>query len=352
MENYFIIRVNYNNDTDYLKVLVMITSHLPIRRINWIFTSKIRTFSVANRSINSFNSSPIMPIPEDILYTNLSSNGKFFNLCVSWNINGWNTDKRDELTYFNNIFKPICVCLQEVGNSSFLNSCSNKYPFLYHYKSLLRRADKNIPGMRGLYIGVHSSCQCSADPFEYRYILSVSLTSFWGVRCYIGNTYIPSKKHGNSRDSAISDLSKWLQNHQNNPSIIVGDFNMTKEQLMEKISAASQQWYVMEMEGHKFTWSSGGKKSCIDFIIVNDKMKNYLNIASVYNSFNDISDHYPLILSCKKSSEDGFSTQPTRKVKWSSKICKLKNEAIFSHNKFTILADEFEHNVYLDSNTR
>jgi hypothetical protein len=131
MENYFIIRVNYNNDTDYLKVLVMITSHLPIRRINWIFTSKIRTFSVANRSINSFNSSPIMPIPEDILYTNLSSNGKFFNLCVSWNINGWNTDKRDELTYFNNIFKPICVCLQEVGNSSFLNSCSNKYPFLY-----------------------------------------------------------------------------------------------------------------------------------------------------------------------------------------------------------------------------
>jgi len=105
----------------------------------------------------------------------------------------------------------------------------------------LRLSDKNIHGIRDLYIGVHSSCQCSADPLEYRYILSFSLTSFWDVSRFIGNTYIPSKKHRNSRDNAISDLLKWFKNHQNYPSIIVGDFNMSKQQLMEKISSASQQ---------------------------------------------------------------------------------------------------------------
>ena len=99
-----------------------------------------------------------------------------------------------DLSIFNSIFNPICICLQEVGNSSFLNSFSNSYPFLNHYRTVLRRADKKIPGMRGLYIGVYSSCQFTNDDFEYRYILSVNIVSFWGVRCSLGNIYIPSKK--------------------------------------------------------------------------------------------------------------------------------------------------------------
>ena len=347
MENYFIIRVNYKNHTDFIKVLILITSHLPIKnKVYWKIKSNIRSYSKTIRS------SSLTPISEDFLYTNPSSSAKFFNLCACWNINGWNTNKRDGLTYFNSIFRPICVCLQEVGNSSFLNSFSNQYPFLNHYKSVLRRADKKVPGMRGLYIGVHSSCQYSSDPFEYKYIISVNINSFWGVRCSIGNTYIPSLKHSNSRNTAISDLTKWLKDHQNNPSILVGDFNMSKEKLLAHISSTSQYWSIMDMKGHEFTWSSGGKNSCIDFIIVNDKMKGYLNIASVCNTFNDISDHFPLILSCKKESPDGFTTPtPEKQVKWSNRVCRSKSETIFSHNDFAILADEFEHNDNLNSNT-
>jgi len=34
IENYFILRVNYNNNTDYLKVIYMITKYLPTLKIN------------------------------------------------------------------------------------------------------------------------------------------------------------------------------------------------------------------------------------------------------------------------------------------------------------------------------
>ena len=352
MENYFILRVNYNNCTDYLKVIYLITKHLPVKRIKWKITSRIRTFSNVNHNRTRYYSEPSIPISESLLYANPFSNTKYFNLCISWNINGWNSEKRDGLTNFNSIFNPICICLQEVGNSSFLNSFSNSYPFLNHYRTVLRRADKKIPGMRGLYIGVHSSCQFTNDDFEYRYILSVNIFSFWGVRCSLGNIYIPSKKHKDSREKAETDFANWLKNHQNNPSAIVGDFNMTKQQLKDLILRISPQWFVMDMVGHQFTWSNGGKNSCIDFIVVNDKLRNYLNIASVCYSFNDISDHLPLILSCKKISPDGFVTPPRDKqIKWSNRICRDKREAIFSHNKFTCLLDEFEHNDNLDSNT-
>jgi len=39
-----------------------------------------------------------------------------------------------------------------------------------------------------------------------------------------------------------------------------------------------------------FTWSNGRKNYSIDFIIITHKLIDYLNIAPVCNSFNDISD--------------------------------------------------------------
>jgi len=59
---------------------------------------------------------------KDFLYSSIYSRStQFFNLCVSWSINGWNAEKRDGARYFNEIVKPICICLREVGNSQYLN---------------------------------------------------------------------------------------------------------------------------------------------------------------------------------------------------------------------------------------
>ena len=350
MENYFIIRVNYSEPAYYLNILYIITSILPVKKINWIIKNRIRTVSVVNRTRSSYHSSPIFELSSDFLHTNPFSSVKFFNICTSWNINGWNSEKRDGLTYFNSIFKPLCICLQEIGNSNFLSSYSVKYPFLSQYKTLLRRADLNIPGMRGLYIGVHNSCTSSPDPFEYKYIISINLFSLWGVKCSIGNIYIPTKKHGEPRNNALSDLSNWLKNHTDNPSFIVGDFNIKKEELKNFINSSSNEWFVMNLDGNQITYFNGGRSSCIDHIIVNKKMKVYLNRASVCNTFNDISDHYPVILSCLNTSTEGFSILPTsKKAKWSNRICRIKRDSIFSHNYFSVLAEEFENNNELQS---
>jgi len=118
--------------------------------------------------------------------------------------------------------------LQEVGNSQYLNLHSNNYPFLCHYNTILRKADPNIPGMRGLSISVHRSCSFSPDPFEYKYIISVNITSFWGIKCTIGNIYVPSVTHKEERMNAFSEITNWIKKHTNTPSILVDNFNMSK----------------------------------------------------------------------------------------------------------------------------
>jgi len=138
MENYFILRINYDKPTYYLNILFLLTHCLPINKINWIQTDKIRTFSEVKKFNNKFSSFETKSMAKDFLYSNIySPSTQFFNLCVSWNINGWNDEKRDGIRYFNEIFKPICICLQEVGNSQYLNVHSNNYPFLCHYNTIL-----------------------------------------------------------------------------------------------------------------------------------------------------------------------------------------------------------------------
>eukprot|EP00833_Pecoramyces_ruminatium_P010362 jgi/Orpsp1_1/1184394/evm.model.c7180000089342.1 len=204
--------------------------------------------------------------------------------------------------------------------------------------------------MRGLYIGVHSSCSFYPDPFEFKYIISVNISSFCGVKCTIGNIYVPIITHKETRSFAISEINNWLKKHTKNPSILVGDFNMTKSQLEALVDKSSQQWYVLSLSGYSFTWAREGIKSCIDHILVNDQMNKYINKVSVCTSVNDISDHFPLLLSCKKDDSEGFHTPPpSKRIKWSSKICKEMKNEIYSNNLFSVLYDEFKNNEELNS---
>jgi len=88
-----------------------------------------------------------------------------------------------------------------------------------------------------------------------------------------------------------------------------------------------------------------------DHVLFNCKMKEYINKVSVCSTFNDISDHFPLILSCKKDDSEGFCA-PTlsRRFKWSQHMCNEKHNEIFSSNYFSILLNEFNDNKELNSN--
>eukprot|EP00833_Pecoramyces_ruminatium_P016743 jgi/Orpsp1_1/1190775/evm.model.d7180000081142.1 len=95
MENYFIIRTSYAKPSYYLSILYLLTKSLPINKIDWIKTNKIRTFSSSKKlrknSLKYFNSFRIKTLSSDFIYNSIySSSSLFFNLCVSWNINGWN----------------------------------------------------------------------------------------------------------------------------------------------------------------------------------------------------------------------------------------------------------------------
>jgi len=205
--------------------------------------------------------------------------------------------------------------------------------------------------MRGLYIGVHSSCSFYPDPFEYMYIISVNIASFWSTTCSIGNVYVPVSANKMYREKAIVEIRKWLNTRKKDrPALLVGDFNMNKTQLSNVISNLSQHWRILEMEGPQYTRISGNHLSSIDFVIINDCMCEYIYKVSACNSFLNISDHLPLLLSCKKEDSEGFFTpSPSKTFKWSRKMCKSEGLNIEKHNYFTDLASDFLYNN-LDSN--
>ena len=90
---------------------------------------------------------------------------------------------------------------------------------------------------------------------------------------------------------------------------------MSKSQLESLLNKSSHQWFTKNLSGLDFTWAWDGRSSCIDHVLFNCKMKEYINKVSVCSTFNDISDHFPLILSCKKDDSEGFrAPTPSRRM--------------------------------------
>jgi len=96
--------------------------------------------------------------------------------------------------------------------------------YLPNYTPIHRRAYPKVPGMRGLYIGVHNSCSFTPEPFLYKYIISVTISSFWSKKCTIGNIYFPQSRWREEKLIAFDELDKWLKSHSksNHPTILVG----------------------------------------------------------------------------------------------------------------------------------
>jgi len=150
----------------------MTTKYLkPVKKINWEITSRIRIFSSINYKRTRFYFELNIPISYNFQYTDLFSNTPYFNLCISWDINGlelWKT--WSTLIILIQFFNPICICLDEVDKSSFMKSFSNAYPFLNYYRTVLIDEDMKIPGKDYFYIDIHNFCQFNNNNLEYRYI--------------------------------------------------------------------------------------------------------------------------------------------------------------------------------------
>ena len=226
------------------------------------------------------------PMAKDFLSSHLNSNSSFFNLCISWNINGWNTEKRDSILFLNSIFKPVCICLQETGKSKYLPKDVSS-PLIPNYNSVFLRANPKTPCMRGLFIGVYSSCSFFQETFLYKYIISVNITSFWNQKCTIGNIYFPQNKWKEARLVAFDELSQWLRfhNRKNVPAVLVGDFNLSLKKIKTYISNNFSNWYIAPLYGNHYTYAKGTRSSCIDHVIYNEVLAIHINKTSVYTSF-------------------------------------------------------------------
>lgn len=67
--------------------------------------------------------------------------------------------------YFILFYFILLFYLQETGNSKFL--IKGNSPSIFGYEFVFLRANSKIPGMRGLYFGVHNSCSYTAKNVNY-----------------------------------------------------------------------------------------------------------------------------------------------------------------------------------------
>ena len=263
-----------------------------------------------------------------------------FPFCLSWNTDGWNHDKKNSIEYFIALFKPLFLCFQETGNGSGYNSnypCKVTIP---NYKYFFKKADDSIPGVRGLFLGYHKSCQAFFDSSAYKYIISLNTYSLWNSKkCSIGNVYVPQRRHKIFVKSAKREIVNWLRNHSSNPSILLGDFNLSTDKLNKLISTLGN-WSILPLTGSNISWCKGNRESDIDHAVVNESMMSLLSSGSFIN-YPPISDHKPLLVYGESFSSDNTFSSPKKVVCWDRLKCNEKKESIINDNYFHLLEAEF-----------
>jgi len=283
------------------------------------------------------------------VYSNTSAfNSNTFPFCLSWNTNGWNFEKRDSIEYFISIYKPLFLCFQETGNGSGSNSNYPCWVRLKNFKHFFKKAEPEIPGKRGLYLGYHNSCHASLEDNTYEYIISLCTYSLWnGIKCSIGNVYVPQRKHSVLVEVARMDITSWLDNHASHPAILLGDFNISTDKLKSWISRYSE-WSILSLRGSPMSWCRGSQESDIDHALVNSHMLKLLSHGSLIDFFS-ISDHKPLLISGRAIPIDNSFTIPKKTVKWDRLKCLSENESIANNNYFRVLEESIsDPNVSID----
>ena len=275
--------------------------------------------------------------------SNVLNQSDNFSFCLSWNTDGWNHGKKDSIKYFIAIYKPLFLCFQETGNGSGSNS---RYPCkisIPNYKYFFKKADDSIPGKRGLFLGYHKSCQASFDSPSYEYIISLNTYNLWGnQKCSIGNIYVPQRRHTVFVKAAKVEIISWLQNHSSNPSILLGDFNLSINKLNDLISSLDN-WMILPLNGSNISWNKGFRQSAIDHAVINNSMLNLISYGS-FIDYPPISDHKPLLVFGKSFSSDNTFTSPKKFVRWNRVLCTEKKELIADNNYFRLLESEILNN--------
>ena len=112
-----------SRDSAY-KLILLICNKLHVtKNLNWIKCNSTRSNRYYRKS--SIADSFIKSLPCDFFTNHLNPKSPYFNLCASWNVNGWNSEKKDGVSCFISKFKPVFLCLQEIGNSKYL--CNNDH---------------------------------------------------------------------------------------------------------------------------------------------------------------------------------------------------------------------------------
>ena len=264
-----------------------------------------------------------------------------FPFCLSWNTDGWNHNKRDSIEFFIAMYKPLFLCFQETGNGTGSNGHYPCRVCLPNYRYFFKKADDSIPGKRGLYLGYHKSCQASLDSSSFEYIISINTYSLWNnKKCSIGNIYVPQRRHKIFVKCAELEIISWLQSHSSNPSILVGDFNLSVDKLNDLISPLGN-WMILRLNGSIISWSKGNHESAIDHAVINSSMMNLLSSGS-FIDFPPISDHKPLLILGKSFSPDNSFSTPKMFVRWDRLKCIEKKDFIVNNNYFRLLESEIE----------
>jgi len=153
----------------------------------------------------------------------------------------------------------------------------------------LKKQNARLLGKRGLILGFHKSC------LLYEYIIFLNTYSLWNnKKCSIGNIYVPQRRHNLQVDCAKQEIISWLQLHSSNPSILLGDFNLSTEKLNEFIDPFKN-WMIFSLNGSNISWKRGDLQSDIDHALVNTIMMYLLSSGSFIN-FPPISDHKSLLI--------------------------------------------------------
>lgn len=216
----------------------------------------------------------------------------------SWNING----SRKKLAI---IDIELSKCLPDIISLQETRRTGTGWPLrVLDYSLIHSHAVRNIPGARGITLGVRGMSVCEYGKSTPNWILGKCFGGHLKKQLVAGSIYLPTKSRQKGlRPRMFRELASMLKSTCKRltpthvPFILSGDFNMSGKELDKWIAKKGINMRRIAVRGNAGTFRRKGRTNTdVDHIIVNKEW--LLNCKPAYVRRTVIgSDHYPISVS-------------------------------------------------------
>ena len=251
---------------------------------------------------------------------------------VSFNVNGMN-NKRESLLVWAQQDQVDVLCIQE-----HLRSESDWVVRLPGFQCFSAPAGEKI-GSRGVAVLVRNGIP-AFERVVSDYLVLVEIL-IGATKVLVGSVYLPTTKKFQTK--VMKDISYVLatEGKKIQRIALLGDFNIDRDKIAQKCSAANLSLGLLDVEGDPNTWHRcpTKKSTAIDHVLASESLKELCSKVQVLREW-DFSDHFPIRVDLDVPRQDSKPQQQQKRRRITVATMEKEKMKIRQSNRYAVLLED------------